>query len=90
MTSPATPAKIKDRISAALRANGGTMKYHALMTAVFPRESYPRAYERPTRGGPPGCSMALSRAIREHGFSLRFDDELPNVVYATVGLGVNK
>jgi hypothetical protein len=83
--------KIKDRIIAALREHGecGFLPYHALAEHVFPRKEYPRAWNYPTRGGPPGCYMVLSRAIREHGFSMKFGDA-EAVVYTTVGLGQNR
>lgn len=81
--------KIKDRISAALRAAGGTMKYHRLAEKVFPQDDYPNAWNYPTKGGPPGCYMVLSRAIREHGFSIDFAGARA-VVHTTVGLGKNR
>lgn len=84
-------ATIKDRICSALKehGDGGFLVYHKLAEEVFPRADYPNAWNYPTRGGPPGCYMVLSRAIREHGFSIHFDDA-PAVVYATVGLGQNR
>lgn len=79
--------KIKDRIIAALKRNGGPMTYHALARAVFPSDEYPRSWNRPNRGGPPGCYMALSRAIREHGFYEKSSGY--GVVYNIIGLGKN-
>jgi hypothetical protein len=84
----ASKTKIKDRITAALKENGGRMPYWKLADAVFPTDQYPRAWERPTRGGPPGCYMVLSRAIREHGFSMHFGDAKA-VVHTVIGLGKN-
>jgi len=81
--------KIKDRIEAAIRASGGVIVYHELADQVFPRDEYPNAWRYPTRGGPPGCYMVLSRAIREHGFNLDLRD-VPAVVYGTVTLGKNR
>lgn len=40
------------------------MGYHELMRTVFPQSEYPRAYEYSANGGPPGCAMALGKAIR--------------------------
>ena len=81
--------KIKDRIISALTAAGGTMLYYDLARVVFPKSDYPRAWGSPNRGGPPGCYMVLSRAIREHGFSMYFGDARA-VVYTTIGLGQNR
>jgi len=81
-------APIKDRIIAAIQANGGAIGYYDLAHAVFPRDQYPRAFSYPTKGGPPGCYMALSRAIDRHGFCLRFSSEKgAGVVHSTVTLG---
>lgn len=84
----ASKTKIKDRITAALKKNGGRMPYWKLADAVFPKDQYPHAWGSPNRGGPPGCYMALSRAIREHGFSIsgfRY-----GVVHSEVSLGKNR
>lgn len=82
--------KIKDRITQAIREHGegGFLVYHKLADHVFPRADYPRAWNSPTRGGPPGCYMALSRAIREHDFYIHYGGDA--VVYATVGYGKNR
>lgn len=82
------PDPIKRRILDALDANGGRMKYHALLRAVFPEHHFPRAFERPTRGGPPGCSMALSAAISRHGFHMSWpEDRRAGVVHTTISKG---
>lgn len=39
--------------------------YYYLQARVFPPEEYPKAYNRASHGGPAGCSMAFSKAIRE-------------------------
>ena len=79
---------IKDRMISAIRANGGRMKYYALARAVFPDDQYPHAFSGPARGGPPGCYMVLSRAIREHGFHMAFDpDPKSRVVHSTIYIG---
>jgi hypothetical protein len=82
----ADKVKIRDRMIAALRKHGdaGRMPYHRLAEYVFPKEDYPNAWNYPTRGGPAGCYMVLSRAIREHGFWMHHDKNA--VVYSTVGL----
>jgi len=46
-----------------------TVGYYDLMNAVFPRDHYPRARNYSLNGGPPGCAMALGRALRELGLS---------------------
>jgi len=53
--------KIKDRIRDALR--NGPMDYRDLAMTVFPVDQYPNAFRYQPNGGPPGCYMALSRAI---------------------------
>lgn len=59
---------IRDRIHSALTAAGGSLTYIELARSVFPSNDYPRAWECASHGGPPGCFMALSAAIRRHGF----------------------
>lgn len=58
---------IKERIAKAYcaLAEYGGANYHELMEATFPSDRYPNAFNRATRGGPPGCSMAFNRALRE-------------------------
>lgn len=56
--------KIADRIRKAYQPG---IEYTDLMTAVFPSEEYPRAWNISSNGGPPGCAMAFGRAIREMG-----------------------
>lgn len=82
---------IKERMIGALREHGecGFLPYHELARLVFPSDQYPRAFNYPNGGGPPGCYMALSRAIREHDFSIQFFDA-KDVTHATVGLGRNR
>jgi hypothetical protein len=58
------PAPIKERI---LRAYRHGIEYHELARLVFPEADYPRAFNGATKGGPPGCYMALSKALRELG-----------------------
>jgi hypothetical protein len=59
---------IKDRIKSAM-GDKRTIGYFDLMDAVFPRDHYPRARNYSLNGGPPGCAMALGRALRELGLS---------------------
>jgi hypothetical protein len=55
--------KIKDRIRAALAVSQKTFLDVAI--EGFPEQHYPRAFEYQANGGPPGCYMALGRAVRE-------------------------
>jgi hypothetical protein len=77
---------IKDRIIAAINAAGGRIQYYHLARAVFPESDYPRAWGYPTKGGPPGCYMALSSAIRRYGFYVDYDGAR-DVVHSHVMLG---
>lgn len=67
-----TPAPIADRIDAAFafarKVGRRTLTYAELAGQVFPAALYPRAWRNSTGGGPPGCYMALSAALRRHGF----------------------
>ena len=63
------PEPIAKRIRRALEANGGAMRYHDPMDAVFPEKEYPRAWRRSVNGGPPGCAMALGAALRRGRFA---------------------
>ncbi|WP_186083622.1 hypothetical protein [Burkholderia gladioli] len=72
---PAPRAKLprlKDRIRAALAAAPRgemvvprSMTFAALAQEVFPEEHFPKAFRYQANGGPPGCYMALGRAVRE-------------------------
>lgn len=57
---------LKRRIALALGGKGHR-SYHEVMRDVFPRDQYPKAMRYATGGGPPGCSMAFGRALREMG-----------------------
>ena len=83
--------KIKDRITRAIQEHGsdGFLVYHELADRVFPALDYPNAWNYPARGGPPGCFMVLSRAIREHGFNMYFGDAKA-IAYTQIGLGKNR
>jgi len=56
---------IKTRIREALTEAGGRMERVSLMHKVFPQDIYPKAWRYQTNGGPPGCTMAFGRAVRE-------------------------
>lgn len=64
-------APIKQRIRAAYDTHSMDARgcdYWTLIHAVFPDDDYPRAFIYSSNGGPPGCSMAFNRALREmHG-----------------------
>ena len=81
------PKPIRDRILAALKSNGGRMQYYHLARAVFPEDEFPLAWGRPTRGGPPGCYMALSRAIDRHKFRIDYPEGKGGVVHSMVSIG---
>jgi hypothetical protein len=66
------PKPIAERIDAALAT--GARDYHAVAGLVFPQDQFPRAWRYPTRGGPPGCFMALSAACRKHGFPVSYSN----------------
>jgi hypothetical protein len=54
---------LKERIRNALAQ--GEMTYFDLAVKVFPADHFPKAFRYQRNGGPPGCYMALSRALRE-------------------------
>lgn len=47
--------------------------YHAMLSAVFPVDLYPRAWRYSSNGGPPGCAMAMAfaAALRRMGWRIR-------------------
>lgn len=57
---------IAERIDTALK--NGPLHYTDLWDKVFPADDFPRRGGTPSRGGPPGSYMALSRAIDKYGF----------------------
>lgn len=80
------PKPIKQRITEALEqhGDGGFLDYYRLAELVFPEADFPRAFCKPTRGGPPGCYRTLTAAIERHGFYIGFYDESGR---RTVGTG---
>jgi len=80
--------KIKDRIASAIidHGGGGSLVYHRLARYVFPEDEYPNSWGSPARGGPPGCYMALSRAIHKHGFHMDLSGARA-VCYSKISLG---
>lgn len=61
---------IKQRILNALQENGESLEYQSLLYLVFPSEEYPRARRNSSNGGPPGCAMALGRALRDMDYQI--------------------
>jgi hypothetical protein len=59
--------QIKARICDAFGPGELALHLHTLALRVFPEEHFPNAMRYPSRGGPPGCYMALSRALNEMG-----------------------
>lgn len=60
---------IKERLAAAF-VGKREMTYWEVADAVFPQEEYPRSWNRPAQGGPPGCYMALTQALARYGYIL--------------------
>jgi hypothetical protein len=70
MTAPT----LVERIEAALRAAPDQrMRYYDLARVLWPARSL--AWQHATKGGPPGCYMALSAGIRRGEFGMRFFDD---------------
>lgn len=68
---------IRERIHAALVEAGGKLAYDRLAYKVFPPNDYPRAWNYSVNGGPPGCYMALTAALRRHGFCCYYNGPGP-------------
>lgn len=49
------------------------MVYRELAEEVFPTKDFPRAWRYSSNGGPPGCYMSLSKALREMGCRSAYD-----------------
>lgn len=60
-------APIQQRITEALESNGNSMSFADLARSVFPEADFPNAWRYSSNGGPPGCYMAVSAAIRRMG-----------------------
>lgn len=56
---------IQARIEAAFVSG---IDYRNLAHKVFPIEEYPRSWRYKSGGGPPGCFMALTAALRRLGY----------------------
>mgnify|MGYP000415691863 CR=1 FL=1 len=67
---------LPERIDAAL--DGKPMAFQALARALYPDEKSWR-YQR--NGGPPGCYMALSAAIRRGKFPIDWNSPSDRTVY---------
>lgn len=72
-------ANLVERIDAAL--NGKPMKYYDLACVLFPD---PDAWRKPTRGGPPGCYIALSAAIRRGNFAVTYEGKFGGTSFRTI------
>ena len=59
------PKTLPERIDEVL--NGQRMGYYDLAKALFPGS---RSWNYQANGGPPGCFMALSAALRRGGFEV--------------------
>ena len=81
---------IRQRIIDAIRDHGvgGRIEYWKLAQIVFPREHMPNAWRYSSNGGPPGCYMVLSSALRRHEF--RVSHRMGASGYAIVGYGKNR
>lgn len=62
-----------ERIDALLKERG-SMTFNDLAYALYPE---PRSWRYQANGGPPGCFMALSAAIRRGGFPETFNGPGP-------------
>ena len=62
----ATKPKIGERIDEAL--NGRSMSFFDLAMILYPDR---KSWRYQSNGGPPGCFMALSAALRRNGFEVR-------------------
>lgn len=58
--------KLTDRIDDALR-DVGSMSFYDLAMLLYPDR---KSWRYQSNGGPPGCFMALSAALRRGGFSV--------------------
>lgn len=67
---------IIDRIRAAFQSGETKISYQALAYRVFPPEQFPRAWRYSSNGGPPGCYMALSAALRRYKVPYWFEGRL--------------
>jgi hypothetical protein len=56
-------SKMADRIDAALK--NGPMSFYDLAVALYPA---PKSHRCSSNGGPPGCYMTLSAALRRGGY----------------------
>lgn len=63
--SDARRETLPDRIDRALKQAGGRMSYFDLAVALWPDRS---SWNYSSNGGPPGCYMTLSAALRRGGF----------------------
>lgn len=64
---------IVQRLCEAFGPDDFELSYGDLAVRVFPPDDYPRSWRNATQGGPPGCYIALSAAIRRYGIQERWD-----------------
>lgn len=62
MRQTALPTRIVAALTAAPHVR---MSYHDLIYRMWPPGEHPKAWRYSSNGGPPGCAMALGRALRE-------------------------
>jgi len=65
-----------ERIDDHLAAHGPTV-FHDLALALYPERA---SHRYQSNGGPPGCYMALSAAIRRGGFPVGYDERADRIV----------
>ncbi len=68
-----SPAPIEQRIREAFQDGEMRLSYHKLANRVFPPDQFPQAWRYASHGGPPGCYMALSAALRRMNISIQSD-----------------
>lgn len=64
MGSDKDKPNMRDRIVSAFRDGEHTLSFHELARRLYPDD---KSWRYQKNGGPPGCYMALSAAIRRHG-----------------------
>ena len=66
------PKPIAERIAEAFRGGEAQLPYYEVARRVFPENDFPRAWRYSSNGGPPGCFMALTRALNRIGFEIQY------------------
>ncbi|MCP4108366.1 MAG: hypothetical protein GY749_22950 [Desulfobacteraceae bacterium] len=66
--------RLIDRIHAEFdKTKGNPILYYNLAILLWPDQ---KSHQHPTRGGPPGCYMALSRCLRENNTHIDYEDSV--------------